>query len=92
MTGEELKEKIRAGLSVDSIEVVDDSQAHQGHKGNAHGGGHFTVKVVSSDFQGLNALARHRRVYDLVKMAQTAEIHALSIVARTPEEEASRSK
>ena len=51
------------------------------------GGGHFSVRVTSSRFRGHSTLQRHRLVYQAVDDMMPGEIHALSIKARTPEEE-----
>jgi BolA protein len=44
------------------------------------------VKVVSGLFEGLRPLQRHRLVYDAVAELMKTDVHALSIDARTPEE------
>ncbi|WP_435574556.1 BolA family protein [Burkholderia cenocepacia] len=49
-------------------------------------GGHFTVTIVSSAFAGKPRVARHRLVYDALADAMQRGIHALAIVAYTPEE------
>ena len=48
-----------------------------------------TVKIVSSRFEGLKLVMRHRLVYDAVhEMINKAEIHALAITAIAPSEQA----
>jgi len=47
---------------------------------------HFKVLVVSQAFAGLNAVARHRRVNELLREEFAAGLHALSLRALTPEE------
>ena len=67
--------------------VLDDlSDRHVGHPGATGGGGHFRLRIVTGTFEGLSLLDRHRRVYDALGGMMGAEIHALSIDARTPEE------
>jgi len=81
---------IRAALELalrpQLLEVEDDSARHAGHAGARDGRGHFNVTVVSSAFEGLGPLARHRAVYAAVGTLMETDIHALSIVARTPAE------
>ncbi|WP_205172694.1 BolA family transcriptional regulator, partial [Burkholderia sp. LMG 13014] len=48
--------------------------------------GHFTVTIVSAAFAGKPRVARHRLVYDALADAMQRGIHALAIVAYTPEE------
>ena len=81
--------RIRAALERQlapaSLEILDDSAAHAGHPG-AREGGHFRVTLVSDAFRGHSAIERHRIVYGAVADLMKSDIHALNIVARTPEE------
>ena len=89
MTDSPLVAEIRAALERDlapsSLEILDDSARHAGHAG-AREGGHFQVSLVSKAFQGRAQLERHRLVYAAVAPLMGRGIHALNIVARTPEE------
>lgn len=84
---ERLTARLKA-LEPAELEVVDDSHHHHGHAGAADGRGHFTVIVVSKRFAGLNTLRRHRLVYEAVGDMMTTDIHALSIQALAPGEDA----
>ncbi|WP_148716353.1 BolA family protein [Chitinolyticbacter meiyuanensis] len=75
-----------AVLEPESLDVHDDSAAHAGHAGAASGGGHFELTVVSAVFTGQTALARHRRIYNLLADLIPSRIHALQIRALTPDE------
>lgn len=68
-----------------SLEIIDDSAKHAGHAG-AREGGHFRVVIVAEVFRGRSQLERHRQVYAAVAPLMGQGVHALSIVARTPEE------
>ena len=50
-------------------------------------GTHFAALVVSPAFAGLRPLQRHQLVYQTLGDLVGREIHALSITARTPEEQ-----
>ena len=76
-----IEERLRSALTIDSIEIVDESHLHIGHAGAASGGGHFHVTIVAENFEGLPTLARHRLIYDALGDAMQTEIHALSIKA-----------
>ena len=80
---DELRERL-AGSFPEAAELVvdDDSAQHAGHAGAAGGAGHFRVRIVSSRFDGMPTLARHRLVYDAVADWMPDRIHALSIDAR----------
>jgi BolA protein len=73
-----------APLAPSTLDIVDESTAHAGHAGAAAGGGHYRLTIVADRFAGLNTLARHRLVYDLLADLIPGRIHALSILARAP--------
>ena len=62
------------------LDIQDDSALHAGHKGNG-GGGHFTIRIVSADFNGKSQVARHRAIYQLMGELISKQVHALSIHA-----------
>jgi len=49
----------------------------------------YEAKVTSASFEGLNTLKKHQMVYAAVDSAiQSGDLHALTIIALTPEESA----
>jgi BolA protein len=86
MSIEELIRERLARLAPDSLEVFDDSHEHAGHAGAKDGGGHYQLVIVSREFAGKNAIARHRLVYDALSDLMPKRIHALAIRAYAPEE------
>ena len=66
--------------------VKDQSQLHAGHEGAKDGRGHFDVTIVSTTFDGINRIERHRMVYDALGSLLETDIHALRIKAYTPSE------
>ena len=82
---EQLRLALQRELKPLSIEIIDDSAKHAGHAG-AREGGHFQVVLVSEAFRGRSQLERHRLVYAAVASLMGQGVHALSIIARTPEE------
>jgi len=72
-------------LEPEHLELRDDSARHAGHKG-ASGGGHFFLTIVSKQFAGLNAVARHRAIYQALGDLMGGRVHALSITASAPNE------
>jgi BolA protein len=82
-------DEMRACLTVlDPVDVmiIDDSEKHAGHAGARSGGGHFRLAIVSPRFAGRKTMERHRLVYDALGPLMKREIHAVSISAKTPDE------
>ena len=67
------------------LEVRDDSAAHSGHA-SAGGKGHFRLRIVSTCFEGLKPLQRHRLVNDALAPLFETEVHALAMETLTPDE------
>ena len=83
-----IEEKLTAALAPVRLRVDDQSAAHRGHAGAAgRTETHFRVEVVSAAFEGLNRLARERRVHDILAAELSERVHALSVSARTPVED-----
>jgi stress-induced morphogen len=76
-----IEKRLRESLTIQSLEIIDESHLHVGHAGAASGGGHFQVIITAVDFEDLNTLARHRLVYKALEDAMETDIHALSIKA-----------
>ena len=91
VTSNQVAQALREALEPALLDVRDDSAAHAGHAG-AREGRHFSVTIVSPRFVGLSRLARHRLVYDAVASLMARGIHALAIVAETPDEARHNSK
>jgi len=88
VTGEavaQLRVALERALAPRSLEIVDDSARHAGHAG-AGSGGHYRVTLVADAFRGRSQLERHRLVYAAVAPLMSGTVHALNIVARSPEE------
>lgn len=83
---ERIRERLTAALAPLECRLDDDSASHAGHAGAASGGGHYNLRIVSSQFEGLKLVTRHRLVYDSVHDMMHKEIHALAITALAPSE------
>ena len=86
-TKSKIEKILKQELTIQSLEVIDDSHLHAGHS-QAKGGGHFTVLITSDDFKGKSPLERHRLIYKTLHKELQSEIHALSIQAFTADEKA----
>ena len=83
---ERMRSRFQAALAPLELTLEDDSALHAGHAGAASGGGHYNVRIVSLQFEGLKLVTRHRLVYDSVHDMMHKEIHALAITALAPYE------
>lgn len=78
---------LREQLSIDHIDIQDKTADHAQHsEAQKSGGGHFSLLIVSSDFEGQSILRRHRMVYEALKKGFKSQIHALSLKTLTPQE------
>ncbi len=80
------REDLSKAFAIDNLVIEDESHLHAGHAGAATGGGHFKVSIIAPEFQGMGLVARHRAIYTALNRHIPKEIHALTIVAQTPEE------
>ncbi|KAK8948264.1 hypothetical protein KSP40_PGU004445 [Platanthera guangdongensis] len=83
-----IRQKLQSALETSLLEIEDVSYQHAGHaavKGEA-GETHFNIKLVSPKFEGQNLVKRHRMVYSLLDDELKTGLHAVSIVAKTPQE------
>ncbi|WP_338848375.1 BolA family protein [Massilia sp. W12] len=81
-----IEEILQRTFTPQSCQLRDQSHLHAGHAGAAGGAGHYSLTIVSTKFDGLNMVSRHRLVYDALREMIPHEIHALAISARTPQE------
>lgn len=78
MNAEQLQQLIADGMPCSHLEVSGD-------------GRHWAAVIVSTEFEGLRAIARHKRVYaTLGERIHNDEVHALSMKTYTPAEWASQ--
>ena len=76
-----------APLAPSAIDIADDSADHAGHpEALRHGGGHFSLTVVSESFKGQPRIKRHQAVYTLLADLIPGRIHALQLRTLTPDE------
>ncbi|NVZ08670.1 BolA/IbaG family iron-sulfur metabolism protein [Allochromatium humboldtianum] len=78
METEAVAQLIRAGLPGAEVQVTGDGE-------------HFEAVVVSDAFEGLSLIKRERLVMETVReQVASGELHALSIKARTPAQQAAQ--
>ncbi|WP_334133471.1 BolA family protein [Tepidimonas sp.] len=72
---------LREALQPTRLEVIDESAAHAGHSGaNGRGyGTHFRVRIAAPALRARSRVAAHRLVYDALRPAFEAGLHALAL-------------
>eukprot|EP00741_Cyanophora_paradoxa_P002397 tig00000076_g2322.t1 len=85
-----IRRKLTAALKPAKLVIHDESAQHAGHAGarGYNGESHFRVEVVSAEFEGKNAVARQRMVYQVLADEMRERIHALALSTKTPAEAA----
>jgi len=84
-----MKLRLDEALQPETLTIRDDSKRHAKHAGRNGIEGdetHFTLTIVSAQFDGLNRVARHRLVNGLLKPEFETGLHALSLTLSTPGE------
>lgn len=82
-----IESKISAALAPTRLIVIDESAQHAGHGGHhSNGESHFRVNVTSPAFRGKSRIERHRIVHEILAEELAGRVHALALVAKTPEE------
>ncbi|XP_069689996.1 bolA-like protein DDB_G0274169 isoform X2 [Periplaneta americana] len=81
--------KLTDSFSPVHLDIMNESYMHNVPRGSET---HFKVIVVSSNFDKLPLIKRHRLVNDILKDELKNGVHALSITAKTPAEWDSSSK
>ena len=80
----EIFEKKLDILNPEILNIVNQSDQHIGHSGYSNGNSHFEIFIVSSQFNNLSKVKRHKLIYNVLKYELETQIHALSIKALTP--------
>ncbi len=74
----EIETRLREAFAPQSLEVLDESEAHRGHGGYSPDGSHFRVRMKAEALEGKSRVARHRAVNAAVADL-FPRIHALAI-------------
>ncbi|MBK8189512.1 MAG: BolA family transcriptional regulator [Vampirovibrionales bacterium] len=80
-----LQRKLIDALDASRVEIIDHTPEHAGHPASA-GRAHLGVTIVSSRFEGVGALDRHRLTHRALADEMAHAIHALSLTTYSPTE------
>ena len=80
ITADVLHAKLTAAFSPDYLNVIDESDQHQGHGGWREGGGtHFRVVMRAAAFDKLSRVERSRAVHAVLRDELLGGVHALAL-------------
>ncbi|MEL6373861.1 MAG: BolA family protein [Pseudomonadota bacterium] len=80
-----MREKLMVALEPVRLDIINESELHAGHRSSpGTGESHFRIHVVSSKFEGLSRVARHRLVNDILAEELAGRIHALALTVDAP--------
>tara|TARA_B100000700_G_C14282017_1_gene506421 strand:- start:68 stop:331 length:264 start_codon:yes stop_codon:yes gene_type:complete len=83
---DKIRDKLEKKFDPLVLEIFDESELHKGHAGYSDSGeSHFRIKLVSSNFEGLSRVARHRSVHNALGKDLLNSIHALALELKLPE-------
>ncbi len=84
---DDMTRKLNEAFAPRHLEVIDESQLHEGHRGHRHGGEtHFRINIVSQAFESKSRVERHRMINALLADEFAGRLHALAIKAQAPSE------
>jgi BolA protein len=89
VTGERvalIRGRLEAAFQPDELEIIDDSRRHAGHAGARDGRGHFNIRIRSRHFSGKKTVERHRMIYAALGTLMETDIHALGVIAQSPDD------
>ena len=78
--GKIMESKLKVALSPSRLQLIDESNQHQGHAG-AHPSGesHFRLRISSPELVGKGRVAQHRMINEVLAKELKSRVHALAI-------------
>ena len=76
-----LEEKMRKAYNPQSLEIINESHLHAGHRPGFDGQGesHIRVRMVAEHFNGMSRVNIHRAINEICADEIAAGLHALAI-------------
>ncbi|MEE2960590.1 MAG: BolA family transcriptional regulator [Myxococcota bacterium] len=76
ITADEIKQRLETGITDSTVTVTDMTGTQD----------HYDVTVISSVFEGVSMVERHRMVYAPLSDVMGGALHALKLSTKTPSE------
>ena len=84
----EIKKKLKKRLKCNSLEIINESIYHKGHKSiekqgvltsfDGEGETHLRIIISSPDFDNMSKIKTHKMIYEILK-DEIKQLHALAI-------------
>lgn len=81
MVAQEINQALQS-LEPDFLEIINESHMHHGPATDSH----YKVTIVSTAFDELRQVARHQKIYGLLKAQLDGPVHALALHTLSPDE------
>ena len=75
----QIKKKIKNKIKLEEIEIIDNSDAHRGHKSFQKGKLHLILEIKSNYLNNLKRLEAEKILMKIIKDEFNKNIHALEI-------------
>lgn len=89
----DIEHRLAKAFQPSFLKVINESEKHRGHSNGPQGSDltetHFTIKMISSWFNTLPRLDRHRLVYAVLAELMPYPIHALRLELVSNDEDSS---
>ena len=76
---DEIKERLRSGVKLENIDIVDNSHKHRGHRFFAPEKYHLELKIKSLYLNSISKINAQKLIMKILKNDLKTKIHALEI-------------
>jgi|TARA_B100001540_G_C15813617_1_gene645900 BolA protein len=74
-----IEKKIKSNIDAKSIEVIDNSHKHRGHKNYQENKLHLKIVINSDHLKSLDRIQAHKKIMKILKNEIKEKIHALEL-------------
>ncbi len=80
-----IEKKLHEAFNPDKLEVINESHLHAGHQPGFDGTGesHIRIRIISSQFDDITLIDRHRKINALLDDEIRGGLHAVAIEAHS---------
>ena len=75
----EIKKKLQKDINFESLEIIDNSDKHRGHKFFSEDKYHLHIKIKSKYLKTISRISAQKQIMSILKEDLKSKIHALEI-------------